>query len=61
MSLTKFKLLTAQNNSVKKTLHLKIIHFCEVLKSMLFNYFGKKQQLKDTFGEIWRIQIQMYP
>ena len=28
---------------------------------MLSNYFGKKQVLRGTFGEIWRIQIQMYP
>ena len=29
---------------------------------MLSNYFGKKQQvLRGTFGEIWRIQTQMYP
>ena len=28
---------------------------------MLSNYFSKKQVLRDTFGEIWRIQIQMYP
>ena len=28
---------------------------------MLSNYFGKEQVLKGTFGEIWRIQIQIYP
>ena len=28
---------------------------------MLFNYFCKKQVLRGTFGEIWRIQIQIYP
>ena len=28
---------------------------------MLSNYFGKKQVLRGTFGEIWRIQIQIYP
>ena len=28
---------------------------------MLYNYFGKNQVLRSTFGEIWRIQIQMYP
>ena len=27
---------------------------------MLSNYFSKKQVLTDTFGEIWRIQIQIY-
>ena len=28
---------------------------------MLSNYFGKKQVLRDAFGEIWRIQNQIYP
>ena len=28
---------------------------------MLSNYFGKIQVLRDNFGEIWRIEIQMYP
>ena len=28
---------------------------------MLSNYFSKKQVLRGTFGEIWHIQIQMYP
>ena len=28
---------------------------------MLSNYFGKKQELRGTFGEIWHIQIQIYP
>ena len=27
---------------------------------MLSNYFGKTQVLRGTFGEIWRIQIQIY-
>ena len=27
---------------------------------MLSNYFGKKQVLRGTCGEIWHIQIQMY-
>ena len=27
---------------------------------MLSNYFGKKQVLIGTFGEIWRIQTQIY-
>ena len=27
---------------------------------MLSNYFGKKQVLRGTFGEIWRIPIQLY-
>ena len=30
-------------------------------RSMLSNYFGKKHVLRDTFGEIWHIQIQIYP
>ena len=51
-----------KNNSLKKkTLHPKIIHCCEAPRSMLSNYFSKQQVLKDTFGEIWHIQIQMYP
>jgi hypothetical protein len=28
---------------------------------MLSNYFGKKQVLRGSFGDIWRIQIQIYP
>ena len=28
---------------------------------MLSNYFGTIQVLRDSFGEIWRIQIQLYP
>ena len=27
---------------------------------MLSSYFCKKQVLRGTFGEIWRIQIQIY-
>ena len=38
-----------------------IIDCCEASRSMLSNYFCKKQVLGGTFGEIWRIQIQMYP
>ena len=34
---------------------------CEAPISMLSNYFGKIQLLRDNFGESWRIQIQMYP
>ena len=37
-----------------------MIHCSEALRSMLFNYFCKKQVLRGTFGEIWRIQIQIY-
>ena len=33
---------------------------CEAPRSMLSNYIGKKQVLRGTFGEIWRIQIQIY-
>ena len=44
-----------------KTLHLKMIHGCEAPRSILSKYFGKKPVLKGSFGEIWRIQIQMYP
>ena len=36
-------------------------HLCEAPRYMLSNYFGKKQVLRGTFGEIWRIQIQIYP
>ena len=32
-------------------------HCCEAPRFMLSNYFGKKQVLIGTFGEIWRIQI----
>ena len=39
----------------------KMIHCCEAFKSMLSNYFCKRQVLRGTFGEIWRIQIQIYP
>ena len=28
---------------------------------MLSTYFGKIQVLRDNYGEIWRIWIQMYP
>ena len=28
---------------------------------MLSYYFGKTEVIRETFGEIWRIQIQMYP
>ena len=38
-----------------------MIHCCEASRSMLSNYFCKKQELRGTFGEIWRIQIQIYP
>ena len=37
-----------------------MIHCCEAPRSILSNYFDKKQVLRGTFGEIWRIQIQIY-
>ena len=62
MSLEKFKRLSSSEKVFKKkTLHLKMIHCFEAPKSMLSNYFDKKQVLRGTFGEIWRIQIQFYP
>ena len=42
-------------------MHPKILHCCEAPRSMLSNYFGKKQVLRGTFREVWRIQIQIYP
>ena len=50
-----------QNNYLNKTLHPRMIHCCEAPRSMLSNYFYKKQILRGTIGEIWRKQIQMYP
>ena len=38
-----------------------MLHCCEAPRSILSNYFFKKQVLRGTFGEIWRIQIQIYP
>ena len=38
-----------------------MIHCCEAPIYMLSNYFGTKQVHEATFGEIWRIQIQLYP
>ena len=46
---------------ILKTLHPKMIHCCEALRSILSNYFCKKQVLRGTFEEILRIQIQIYP
>ena len=37
-----------------------MIRCCEAPRSMLSNYLCKKQVLRGTFGEIWRIQIQIY-
>ena len=37
-----------------------MIHCCEAPRSMLSNYFRKKQVLGGNFGEIWHIQIQIY-
>ena len=42
-------------------MHPKIMHCCEAPRSMLSNYFCKKQVLRGPFGEIWSIQIQIYP
>ena len=36
-------------------------HCYEAPRSMLSNYFNKKQVFRGTFGDIWRIQIQFYP
>ena len=36
-----------------------MIHCCEAPRSMLSNYFCKKQVLRGTYGEIRRIQIQI--
>ena len=38
-----------------------MIHCGEASRSMLSNYFCKMQVLRGTFGEIWCIQIQIYP
>ena len=38
-----------------------MIHCCEAPICMFSNYFGKKHVLRGTFGEIWQIQIKMYP
>ena len=38
-----------------------MIHCCETPRYMLSNYFSKKQVLRYTVGEIWRIQNQMNP
>ena len=42
-----------------KALNLKITHCCEAPRSVLYNYFDKKQVIRGTFGEICRIQIQI--
>ena len=44
-----------------KTLNPKITHCREAPRAMLSNFFGKKQVLRGAFGEIWHIQIQIYP
>ena len=44
-----------------KGLHPKIITSCEAPSSMISHFFGKKQLLRGTFGEIWHIKIQIYP
>ena len=57
----KFEWLRSSEQFFYKILYPKILHCCEAPRSMISNYFDKKQVLKGTFGEIWRIQIQMYP
>ena len=42
-------------------MHPKITHCCEAPSSMLSNFFGKIQVLRDNVEKIWRIQIQIYP
>ena len=42
-------------------IHPKMIHCCETPGSIISKHFCKKQVLRITFGEIWRIQIQMNP
>ena len=59
MNLEKLKLFTSSEYFLLK-LHPKMIHCCEAPRSMLSNYFCKKQVLRGTFGEKWRIQIQIY-
>ena len=62
MSFETFKLLSSSEELFKKkTLHPKMIHCYEALRSVLSNYFYKKKVLRGTFGEIWRIHIQFYP
>ena len=46
---------------ILKTFHPKILHCCEAPRSMLSNYLCKQHVLIGTFGDIWRIQNQMYP
>ena len=38
-----------------------MLHCCEAPRSMLSNYFSKKHVLRGTFGQIWPIQIKIYP
>ena len=49
------------SNNFFLTLYSKIIHYCKAPRSMLSNYFCKKQVLRCTIEEIWCIPIQMYP
>ena len=37
-----------------------MIGCCEAPRSMPSNYFCKKPVLRGSFGEIWRIEIQIY-
>ena len=61
MSLDKITWLSSSEYLFKKILHPEMMHCCEAARSMLSNYFCEKQVLKGTFGEIWGIQIQMFP
>ena len=61
MSLEKFECLSSSEYFFYPTLHPKITHCSEAPRSMLSNYFAKKQVHRGTFGEICHIQIQMYP
>ena len=49
-----------RKNSLHKTLNPKMIHCCEVLITMLSNYFFTTQVFRGTFGQMWCIQISIY-
>ena len=49
MCLEKFERLSSSKNSSNKTLHPKMTHCCEALKTMLSNYFCTTQVLRGTF------------
>ena len=60
MSLDKFEWLSSSEKFFIQILNPQIKHCCDAPRSMLSYYFGKIQVLRDNFGEIWRIQIQIY-